>query len=131
MTAATQRAGVKPSEAEQTIDNAWRSAIACHRGGHLPQAEELYVAIINAVPAHTDALYNLGILRAQLQRYDESLQSLAAAIDAAPTAGDYWLSYIEVLALSGKREQAREVLAQAQTYGLSGARVAQLKSELA
>jgi tetratricopeptide (TPR) repeat protein len=122
--------GSSSSEAKQTIEAAWRSAVACHRGGHLPQAEELYIAIVNAMPAHADAMYNLGLVRAQTQRYEDSLANFAAAIDLDPTSGDYWLTYIEVLALSGKQERAREVLSQARTYGLSGARVTELASQL-
>jgi len=130
MTSANVHADIGQTEAQKTIESAWRSALACHRAGHLHEAETLYVAILDILPRHPDANYNLGLLRAQTERYDASLDNFLTAIEAEPTTGEYWLSYIEVLSLCGKREQAREVLVQARMHGLQGLRVDELSAQL-
>jgi protein O-GlcNAc transferase len=130
MTSLKTRVEPKSAAAGAVLESAWRSAVACHRAGHLPQAEELYVAILNVVPAHADANFNLGLIRAQTQRYAQSLANFAAAIETDPTMGEYWLAYVDALVLSGDKEQARDILSKARMHGLQGKRVDELAAQL-
>ncbi|MDG2460937.1 MAG: hypothetical protein P8M73_08645, partial [Luminiphilus sp.] len=47
---------------ELTIDQALQQGVAAHKEGKLQDAERLYRAILQALPAHPDANHNLGVL---------------------------------------------------------------------
>src|SRR3989304_2761746 len=113
--------GESPQQtATLTIDQALKQAIAHHRQGQLQDVERLYRAILQAQPDHPDANHNLGVLAVQQKQPSAGLPHLLAALDADPTHGPYWLSYIDALFQAGQMEDARQVLALARQQGLQG-----------
>lgn len=93
-------------------------------------AEELYRSILKIQPSHPEANHNLGVIAVQAQQPADGLAHLLAALEAEPTRGQYWLSYIDALFNSGQVESAREVLALAVLHGLSGDDVDAMKGHL-
>ncbi len=102
------------------IEQAFKQAIECHQSGQLQDAENLYTAILKILPYHSEANHNMGLLAVQRNHPEDSLPYFNKALDAEPSRGQYWLSYIDVLYRSGRLEEALQILALAQQQGLQG-----------
>lgn len=112
------------------IEQAFKQAIECHQSGHLQSAENLYAAILKILPSHSEANHNMGLLAVLRNHPEDSLPYFNQALDAEPSRGQYWLSYIDALYRSGQLENARQILALAQQQGLQGAEVESLALRL-
>ena len=108
-----------------SVDRTLQQAIQAHRAGRLPEAERLYRLVLQARPGQPDACHNLGVLTVSTGRADQALPWLKAALQAQPSQGQYWVSYIDALIKAGDLAQARAVLQQAQQHGLTGGIVEQ------
>lgn len=115
---------------DQAIHEAFQQAVAHHQAGRLQEAEKLYRAILQIYPNHPDANHNMGVLAMQSKQPTAGLPYFMAALEANPTSGQYWLSYIDALFQAEQPEAARQVLAHAQRQGLQGEAVDKLASLL-
>lgn len=115
-----------PQAAEQLL----AEAIAHQQAGEFQQAEGCYRALLQEHPAHPVANHNLGVLLVQRQQPVDSLVHFNAALDADPSRGQYWVSYIDALLQAGQVEDARQILEFAQQQGLQGDEVDALASRL-
>ncbi len=113
-----------------TAEIVLEQAVAHHRAGRVQEAERLYRAILHAVPNHSDANHNLGVLAVQVKQPVASLPYLQAALEANPNHGQYWLSYIDALIQANQFETARLVLARGRKLGLQGAKIEALADHL-
>jgi tetratricopeptide (TPR) repeat protein len=113
-----------------TPQAALQQAIAHHHAGNLRGAEPIYRAILAVLPRHADANHKLGILLAQLGQLDSGISHLKAALDAEPSQGKYWLSYIDALYQTGETEAARQALEQGRQGGLHGDAVEALAARI-
>lgn len=114
----------------QTVTLKVEQAVAFHQAGKLQEAGRLYREILQEHPNHPDANYNLGILEVQMKQPENGLSHFMAALDADPTCGQYWLSYIDALFQLGQLAAAREVMAMAKKNGLNGEDVAEMEARL-
>ena len=105
------------------IEQAFKQAIECHQVGQLQGAEDLYAAILKIHPTHSEANHNMGLLAVQRNNPVDSLTYFNKALDAEPSRGQYWLSYIDALYRSDQLDDARQTLALAQQQGLQGKEV--------
>ncbi|WLI89088.1 tetratricopeptide repeat protein [Massilia sp. R2A-15] len=99
--------GDDPDEiSDMGVDDAVQVALQLHRLGQHDVAEQLYRRILDAEPAHADALHFLGVLLHQRGRSDQALELVlqSIALDAAP-AGRY-NNLGNVLLELGQLEQA-------------------------
>ena len=103
-----------------TIDQAPQQAITHHRKGQLQEAEHLYRAILQAMPNHSDANHNLGVLAIQVKQPAAGLPHLKTALEANQSQGQYWLSYIDALIQTGQTDAAQQVLERGRLRGLQG-----------
>lgn len=103
-----------------TVVQVLQQAIAHQRAGRLQDAERLYRAILQAQPKHPDANHNLGLLALQTKQFAAGLPHFKAALEADPKQGQFWLSYVDALLLTGQSATARQVLAQGREMGLNG-----------
>jgi predicted O-linked N-acetylglucosamine transferase (SPINDLY family) len=110
----------------RTIDQALQHALGRHKDGKLQEAEKLYQVVLQIDPNHSKANHNMGALLLQSQQTAASLPYFTAALDADPTHGQYWLSYIDALFQDGQLETARQIFALAQQQGLQGEDVDEL-----
>ena len=113
-----------------SLEQVLQRAIACHASGSWQEAVELYRAVLAQDPAQPDANHNLGVLLVAGKQSEASLPFFLAAIEAQPTVAQYWLSYIEALALAGRRDDALTALAHARQAGLEGAHARELAERL-
>lgn len=95
-------------------------AVEHEQAGRLLEAGTLYQSILQIRPDHPAANHNLGVIAVQAGQAEAGLPYLAAALDADPTRGQYWLSYIDGLFGAGHYEDARSVLTLARQQGLEG-----------
>lgn len=108
----------------------FQQAVAFHQEGNFPEAERLYRSVLTTHPDHANTHYNLGVLAVQTKQPANGLPHFLAALDADPSRGQYWLSYIDALLQSGEIQSAKEVLSLAQQQGLQGEEVNNLVSRL-
>src|SRR5262245_49766598 len=66
----------------------FQRAIAFHEQGRLWEAEQLYQAILRAEPRHFAALYRLGLLCLQQQRFEDAADLLRRAVKADKNSAD-------------------------------------------
>jgi tetratricopeptide (TPR) repeat protein/SAM-dependent methyltransferase len=111
---------------DQAIHETFQQAVAHHQAGQLQEAEKLYRAILQISPNHPDANHNMGVLAVQAKQPTDGLPYLMTALEADPTSGQYWLSYIDALFQAEQPEAARQLLAHAQRQGLQGEAVDKL-----
>lgn len=113
-----------------TIDQPLQHAVAHHQAGRLQEAEHSYREFLQAHPDHAAANHNMGILAVQMKQPAAGLPYFTAALDADPTCGQYWLSYIDALFQAGQLEAAQQVLTLARQQGLQGKGVEVLALQL-
>lgn len=99
---------------------ALQHAIAQHQAGRLQEAGELYLSILEGHPNHPDVNFNMGVLAVQMKQPAAGLPYFLAALEADPSCGQYWTSYIDALIQSGQMNDARQVLTLARKQGLQG-----------
>jgi predicted O-linked N-acetylglucosamine transferase (SPINDLY family) len=95
-------------------------AVEHEQAGRLLEAGTLYQSILQIRPDHPVANHNLGVIAIQAGQAEAGLPHLAAALDADPARGQYWLSYVDGLFSAGHYEDARAVLILARQQGLEG-----------
>ena len=118
------------SHMELTIEQALLSAVEAHRAGNLPDAERLYRAILQAQPNHPDANHNLGVMAVSLNKTEAALPLFKIALEANPSQGQYWLSYIDALIKEKQFDNAKNLLEQGKKVGLVGEKVDALEAKL-
>jgi tetratricopeptide (TPR) repeat protein len=105
-------------------------AVAAHRAGKLQEAEALYQMILQNQPKHSDANHNLGVIAVSVNKLAVALPLLEAALEANPSQGQYWISYIDALIKNQQLDAAYSVLEQGKKMGLSGEQVNSLSQQL-
>ena len=115
---------------ELTMDQALQKAVEAHKAGKLQDAESLYRAILQAQPNHPDANHNLGVLAVSVNKSEAALPLFKIALEANPSQGQFWLSYVDALIKENQLDNARNVLEQAKRSGLAGERVDELEAKL-
>lgn len=105
---------------EQDIALVMSSAIEHHHKQEYEDAKALYEAILNALPAHADANYNLAVLLVQTGRPNDAIPYFETALGSNPHNGNYWVGYINALFKSGQSAAAWVAIEIAQKRGFSG-----------
>jgi len=103
----------QPRERTVSLAEALQIAVAQHRQGALPAAEELYSKILQVDPQQLDAMHLLGVIRCQQGRLQEAEPLLAEALRRAPDSSAYNNSWGRLLLLQGRREEALAALRRA------------------
>ncbi|QFS35280.1 tetratricopeptide repeat protein [Burkholderia cepacia] len=107
------------------------NALERHRSGAFDDARALYEAILDAMPAHGDAHYNLAVLLADMGQAADAVPHFEAALGASPDNGNYWVSYIHALHRSGQTAAAWIAVEIAQQRGVHGPALNSLIAQLA
>ena len=113
-----------------TIEQALIRAVQAHKAGKLQDAENLYRAILQTQPKHPDANHNLGVMAVSLNKTEAALPLFKIALEANPSQGQFWLSYVDALIKEKQYENARNVLGQGKKSGLTGEKVKALEAQL-
>ncbi|NHQ94268.1 tetratricopeptide repeat protein [Janthinobacterium lividum] len=112
------------------LDAELQQAITEHQAGRFAEAEELYLAILQAHPYHAIANHNMGLLAGQVGQYEAGLPYLHKALSVNPDEGQFWLSYADGLLKAGEREQALEIVTSAIARGLDNEQSQGLRSRI-
>jgi tetratricopeptide (TPR) repeat protein len=102
---------------ELTLDEALKKAVKAHKTGQIQEADGLYTAILKAQPKHPDANHNMGVLAVSVGKVQEALPFFKTALEANPSIGQYWLSYIDALIKLNRITYAKAVLLEAKGKG--------------
>jgi len=113
-----------------TLDESLHKAIEAHNTGQIQEAERLYTAILKAQPKHPDANHNMGMLVVGVGKIQEATPFFKIALEANPSIGQFWLSYIDALIKLGRIVDAQSVLAEAKEKGVKGEIFDQLEQRL-
>ena len=105
---------------EMTLLEALRKGVDAQQAGQIQDAERLYTAILKAQPKHPDANHNMGVLAVSVGKVQQALPFLKRALEANPSIGQYWLSYIDALIKLGRITDAKVVFDQAKNKGAKG-----------
>ena len=116
---------------ELTIEQALQQAVEAHKAGKLQDAEAFYRAILQAQPKHPDANHNLGVLAVSVNKPEAALPLFKTALEANPSQGQFWLSYIDALIKEKQFDNARNLLEQGKNIGLAREKVDALEARLA
>ena len=92
--------------ADAAIVDTMRSAQAHHDAGRLREAEALYRQVLQASPAHADALHLMGMLAYQVGRSDVAIDLLNRAIAIRPSDAEFHHDLGNVLQAQGKTADA-------------------------
>jgi len=115
---------------ELTLDEALQKAVEAHKAGQVQEADQLYTAILQAQPKHPDANHNMGLLAVGVGKFQEALPYFKTALEANPSIGQFWLSYIDIFIKLDQIADARSVLNQAKSEGVKGEAFDQLEQSL-
>ncbi|MCK0509081.1 tetratricopeptide repeat protein [Aromatoleum anaerobium] len=120
MPSVTLETGTSAPVASLTTRQALQQAVAAHQEGRLIDAERLYLAIVQAEPAHPDALHNLGCVQMQCSNPLAALPWFQAALEAQPQNRQCWLSFADALLAVGRADDALQVMLTGRSAGLDG-----------
>ena len=81
-------------------------AARLHQAGDLPEAAQLYQAVLDEQPRAFDALYGLGIARLQEGKLEEALSAIRAALRINSAFADGWCVEGMLLARLNRAEEA-------------------------
>ena len=115
---------------ELTLDEVLQKAVEAYKGGQIQEADRLYKAILQAKPKHPDANHNMGVLAVGVGKVQEALPFFKTALEANPSIGQFWLSYIDALIKLNQVADAVSVLNQAKGKGAKGEAFDQLEQRL-
>ena len=115
---------------ELTLDEALQKGIEAHKAGQIQDAERLYTVILKAQPKHPDANHNMGVLAVGVDKIQEALPFFKIALEANPSLGQFWLSYIDALIKLDRIADVKTVFAQAKDKGARGEGFDQLEELL-
>ena len=102
-----------------TIEKALELAADALRAANFDEAKRLYELIIAVQPNHPDSNHNLGVLNVMTGATADALRCFRAALEANPSAEQFWLSYVETLVADNQLHAARKALNQGVYSGLS------------
>ncbi|MFP3604507.1 tetratricopeptide repeat protein [Paraburkholderia sp. SIMBA_053] len=115
----------------QDIALVMQSAIEQYHAGEVDDARALFEAIVEAVPNHPDANYNLGVIKVQTDRAAEAVAHFEVALGVRPSNGQYWVAYINALFQSDQTAAGWLAVEMAQQQGVNGPALNGLITQLA
>ena len=105
-------------------------AIEHHQAGRVKIAEHLYKRQLALTPEHAVAHHALGVLQVENGRIESGLEHLRCALESDPETGHYWTGYSQGLLAANRPEDARRVLDQAESIGLSPSLTRELREAI-
>lgn len=85
-------------------------AMLYNRIGNNVAAEELFIEVVANQPEMGDAFYSLGLLQAEMGKYDESIASLQKASQISPDRSRIWINLFKLLDFKSETKEAQKAL---------------------
>ncbi|WP_175958286.1 tetratricopeptide repeat protein [Burkholderia sp. BCC0405] len=105
---------------EQDIALVMQNAIERQHARAFDEAKALYEAVLDAVPEHVEANYNLAVLLVDAGRPADAIPRFEVALGANPGNGPCWGGYINALYRAGQLQAAWIAVEMAQQRGVHG-----------
>ena len=83
----------KQHQSAAQLQAMFRQGLALHQQGRLAEAERIYADVLQLQPDHFDALHLLGVIAAQTQRLERSVELIRKAIRVNPTVAGFTCSH--------------------------------------
>ncbi len=99
-------------------DPRMKTAIEHQQSGQLPEAEEIYRAILQDDAAHPDAHAGLAEIAFKTGHFEDAARLLHQALQIQPEKPEIWKQLIEALVKAGFEDDAVKVLDEAKQLGL-------------
>jgi SAM-dependent methyltransferase/tetratricopeptide (TPR) repeat protein len=87
--------------------------------GNFMEGDKVLTGLLQDLPTHPDANYNMGRLGIFLQQPEKALEHFHQALIMNPSAESYWLSYISTLLALGQKKPASAAMKKAAKNGVS------------
>ena len=113
-----------------SLNEALQFGIKAHKAGNVQEADRYYTAIIKAVPDHSDANHNMGLLAVDLGKLKEALPFFKVAVRSNPSVEQYWVSYVDTLVKLDKIREAKKMIKEVKTKSTTTHLVKRLKGLL-
>lgn len=128
----SDRATLSPEQQfEQDLALVMQNAIERHHDGAFDDAKALYDAILEAVPGHAEANYNLAVLLVDTGQPADAIPHFEIALGENPGNGQCWVSYINALYRADQAPAAWIAVEMAQQRGVHGPALDSLISQMA
>lgn len=101
----------------KSISKKFQEGLFFHKKGKFKKAEKLYKSVIKTSPDHQDAIHNLGVLKLNLNKFDDALILFKTALNKNQKIEQFWISYIDTLIKKNLFKDAKKALEQAQKNG--------------
>src|SRR5437773_12386730 len=106
VTANTVRIREKEQISMLTVPQALEQAVQLHQAGKLPQAEQIYRAILQVDPHQAQALHLLGLIAYQMGQHDRATEYMGQALRLKPDYAEAHNNLGVALQEQGKLEEA-------------------------
>jgi tetratricopeptide (TPR) repeat protein/2-polyprenyl-3-methyl-5-hydroxy-6-metoxy-1,4-benzoquinol methylase len=113
-----------------SLPQALQKAIEAQKAGHVDEARQLYLAILQVQPTHPAANFNMGKLAVELNKLQEALPFFTKAYEAKPANPQFVHAYVVALVKLRHVNEAKSVLIQAKTNGAKSDALDQLEKQL-
>ncbi len=100
------------------IREVFQMALDHQNSGHIEQAEQLYLEILNIQPDNPAANHNLGVIEVRTKGAVFALPRLELAVQTQPDSEQFWVSYIDALMQTGAIDTVADALELGQKFGL-------------
>ncbi|MDC1331763.1 tetratricopeptide repeat protein [bacterium] len=124
----SKKAGVEVTKL--TINQVLQQGVDAHKTGQLQEAHRLYAAVLKVQPKHPDANHNTGLLTVGFGDIELALPFFKTALEANPSMVQFWYSHIVALIKLERLIDAKALLNQAKSKGITGADFDQLEQKL-
>lgn len=101
------------------ISEALKLGIEAFNTGKYAEADHHFSTILKVSPDHPDANHNMGVLAVRVGKHEVAIPLLRKAIDVNPSVEHYWLSYVRTLMNLGRQQDARLIVDEAKSKGVS------------
>jgi thioredoxin-like negative regulator of GroEL len=95
-----------------------KDALEHHQSGRLPEAEDIYRAILKDDARHPDVHAKLSEIAFRTGHFEDAARLLHEALQIQPEKPEIWKQLIEALVKAGYEDDAAKVLEEAQQLGL-------------
>jgi len=89
-----------------TTEETFQLAVQYHQSGYLPQAEQLYLQVVQAEPGHAQARCNLGVLAINQGRFADALAHYQEAIRLQPDFSEAYFNLGNAFSKAGQLDAA-------------------------
>ena len=120
----------QPDSNENSILEALAQADFLMQQGSYEQATQLYRAILQVEPNHAEANYQLGFIVTHTIGVQQALPHFESAVTASPWVEQYWVGYVDALAMANETMIARQAILEGRRHGLTEPNANMLLDEL-